>query len=114
MQARAQKAADHIKKCLELSFAKYKNVYLATHVPPWREASVYNGAMSDKNWLPFFSSKVMGDTIEAFMKNCSGKLTVLCGHSHGYAKNQIANNIVCLTGGARYGEPKISEIFDIE
>ena len=114
LQELAAKAADHIKNSLEAVFPKYETVYLLTHVPPWREAAVNAGKMSDDDWAPHFSSKIMGDTIEEFMKDCKGQLIVLCGHSHGFGDIQIFPNVRCITGDARYEHPKVNGIFKIK
>ena len=122
MQELAAKAAYHIKNSLKAAFDKYSKVFLLTHIPPWREAAVNRGRISDDNWVPHFASKIMGETIESFMRGCKDHLTVLCGHSHGnlsYAMGSdtivnVAKNIVCLTGDAQYYFPKINGIFKVE
>lgn len=113
LQELAGKAAYHIKNSLEAAFAKYSKVFLLTHVPPWREAAVYDGKPSDDDWAPHFSCKVMGDAINAFMVNCDGELTVLCGHTHGKGFLDIPPNIHVITGGSKYGHPKVNRVFDI-
>lgn len=83
-----------------------KNIIIATHVPPFRENSVYNGKISNDTWLPCFSSKIMGDKILNLGERYKDiKFTVLCGHSHGYAKHNPAINIESLTGFSRYEHP---------
>ena len=42
------------------------------------------------------------------------ELVVLCGHTHGSGRTQILDNLRVLTGGARYGEPRIGEILEFE
>lgn len=85
---------------------------IATHVPPYRENSVFMGNISDDNWMPHFSSKHMGDAIIKLGNNFPDKdIIVLCGHSHGKAKHKPLNNIVSLTAEARYKYPCISNIF---
>ena len=113
IQKIAQKAADHIRENLKLAFKKYNNVYLLTHVPPWREAAVNRGKPSDDDWAPHFTCKVVGDTITDFMKGHKGKLTVLCGHSHGKGDYFALPNVHVITGDAKYGSPKVNQVFDV-
>ena len=113
MQKWADKAVNHISKNLIIAFNKYDIVYMLTHVPPWKEASVYDGKISDDMWAPHFVCKIMGETIEKFMKTCNGKLIVLCGHSHGKSFFKPLPNIDVYTGEAKYGNPKINIVFEI-
>lgn len=110
----SQAGADYVKENLEVAFKDYQHVFVATHVSPFRENSVYNGQVSDDNWMPHFSSKRMGDVLlEAAKNNPDKNITVLCGHSHGEADNMILPNLRCLTGKARYRHPKINKVFDL-
>lgn len=105
----AEDSANHIRRVLPLAFKEHKHVFLGTHVPPFRENSVYNGKISDDHWLPHFSSKYMGDAILEVMAAYPDKqLTVLCGHSHGSAIYNPLPNVVSITGKARYKYPDIS------
>jgi hypothetical protein len=42
------------------------------------------------------------------------RLTVLCGHTHGLGEAQPAANVIVYTGGARYGEPEIQRVLELE
>jgi hypothetical protein len=56
-------------------------VVLLTHVPPFREASWYQGRISDDDALPHFSCKVIGDALnEAMARHPGTRLTVLWAH----------------------------------
>jgi predicted phosphohydrolase len=92
----------------------HKVIYIATHVPPFRENTVYRGLISDDNALPHFSSKHMGDTLLKLSSTFKDvKFTVMCGHSHGDAKHIVPPNMICHTAQARNGHPCISRIIDI-
>lgn len=83
-----------------------KKIVIATHVPPWRQNSVYKGEISDDSWLPNFSSKIMGDAILSISEeNPSVKFEVLCGHSHGDAEYSPNGSIRSRTGFSEYGRP---------
>jgi len=111
-QKLAEKSAQHIQDCLIEAFDRYQNVVLLTHIPPFWESCVHNGKMSDSHWAPHFSSKIMGEVIEEFMKDRSGHLTVLCGHTHGSGEIDILPNVRVITGSAEYYKPKISRVFE--
>lgn len=82
-----------------------------THVPPFKEACMYNEKMSDENWLPYFSSKVMGDVLGRIAeKNPSVDFLVLCGHTHGKAQYQPCNNLTVKVGPAEYYHPDIQKV----
>ena len=60
-----------------------KKIIVLTHVPPFKEACLHQGKISDDNWLPYFSSKVMGDVLLQTAKdNPCIEFLVLCGHTH--------------------------------
>jgi predicted MPP superfamily phosphohydrolase len=93
-----------------LSQAPQKIIVL-THVPPFREACKYEGKISDNNWLPYFSSKVMGDLlIEIAASNPEVDFLVLCGHTHGEAHYQPLINLTVKAGLAEYSKPGIQEV----
>lgn len=92
-------------------------VYVATHVAPFKENSrAPDGKMSDRHWLPHFSSKILGDALLTLMneQQCKNKkLTVLCGHNHTAWVHEPHENIICYTGGAEYRYPNVTDSFDI-
>lgn len=113
LQRLGDEAAARIGELLPIALANYEHVVLLTHVPPFREACWHEGHISDDNWLPHFTCKAMGDVILAIMERHPAKrLTVLCGHTHGEGETQPLGNIEVLTGGAVYGAPAITRIFD--
>lgn len=111
----AKEAASYVEVQLLEAFKTFEHVYVATHVSPFRENATYQGKISDDNWMPHFSSKHMGDMLLEVASNYPHKkITVLCGHSHGGADNQIAENIRCVTGEARYRHPRINHVFEVD
>ncbi len=113
LQQLGDEAAAHIRNRLPQALARYEHVILLTHVPPFREACWHEGRMSDENWLPHFACKAMGDVIlEIMQQHPARKLTVLCGHTHGAGETKPLANVDVLTGGAVYGAPAITRIFD--
>jgi Icc-related predicted phosphoesterase len=118
LQQEAQKCANHILRVLPDAISKYKKVIFATHVPPFKEASIYNGKVSNKNFLPNYSSKIAGDallSVATSKKAQNKKIVVLCGHTHGDGICQPYHNIICYTGYSDYGNPISSlKIMEIE
>ena len=91
-----------------------KRIIVLTHIPPFKEACFYNGKNSDKNWLPFFSSKATGDVLmQAANNNPSIDFLVLCGHTHGEGYYQPTANLTIKAGKAEYYQPIVQEIIII-
>jgi len=108
-------AADHFRRWLHLACASYRNIILLTHVPPFREACLHEGGISDDEFLPHFTCKAAGDTLREIMQqNPKSNLTVLCGHTHGHGEVDILPNLHVQTGGAEYGQPNIQEMLIIK
>jgi predicted phosphohydrolase len=78
-------SADTIRAALAEALPSFDNILLMTHVPPWKEATWHDGALSNDEWLPWFSCKSVGDVIiEEVAKHPGKKVTVLCGHCFDY------------------------------
>jgi Icc protein len=115
-QELASKAASHVAKGIRKAVEDgYGNVIVLTHVPPWPEAHVHEGKIGDNSAMPWFTSKMMGQAIEARAeKYPEVNFTVLCGHTHGRVDVQISDNLTCRVGGADYVQPKVQFVLDIE
>ncbi len=101
-------SAGYFRQILPIALAKFENVILLTHVPPFKESCWYDGKISDDNWLPHFSCQAVGQVVVEIMKeNPHKKLTVLCGHTHGSGEVKILPNLLVKTGGAEYGRPEL-------
>jgi Icc-related predicted phosphoesterase len=113
LQKIAWESANYIKENMVKAFNEgYKTLYIATHIPPFRESSTYLGKISDDDWMPHFSSKIMGDILlEVMPQYPENNVIVLCGHSHGKAYHKPLENLEVHTGYASYGEPSIAKTF---
>lgn len=110
-----KEAADKLRPVLTEALQKYNRVLLGTHVPPWIEATWHEGKHSNKDWLPWFSCKQVGDVIvEEAKKHPTKQVTVLCGHTHGFGHSAINNQVDVYTGGATYRFPEVQCCFEIE
>ena len=110
----AQEAANYFEENISKAFEDYNNIIAVMHVSPFKESSYYGGKQSDDNWLPFFSSKIVGDVLTNLMKeNPNKNMTVLCGHSHGKKDIKILHNLLVKAGSADYYYPIIQEVFEV-
>lgn len=114
MQQFAGEAADHMERLLEKISSHYRELIIITHVPPFRESCWHEGRISDDNWLPHFSSQIMGDVLWNFAEaNPQTQMSVFCGHTHGSGTAIILPNLVVHTGEADYGRPKLQRMIEI-
>ncbi len=91
-----------------------ETIVVATHVPPFIENSINKGKVSDDQWLPFFSSKSIGDVLLKYAeKNPGIQFLVLCGHSHGDGEYKPLDNLICLTTDAEYGQIHPGRVLEV-
>jgi 3',5'-cyclic AMP phosphodiesterase CpdA len=115
LKALGDEAAGFLASVLAEALEQFEKVVLLTHVPPFEGACWYNGRISDKDNLPHFACKVVGDELLKIMRERPDReLLVLCGHTHGAGESQILPNLLVKTGGAEYGRPQIQEMLVIE
>lgn len=108
-------AAAHFERVLPEALERFEHVLVLTHVPPFREACWHDGAISNDDWLPFFSCKAVGDVLRRVMRAYSTRrMTVLCGHTHSAGVAHILENLVVHTGGAEYGAPKAQDVLLVD
>ena len=106
----ARAEADKLQERLFFWAAQVPRILLVTHCPPWPHAAWHQGAQSDELYLPWFSSKTVGGTIEMVAQNFpKTKITVLCGHTHGRGYLRVRENVECFTGSAEYGRPEVQD-----
>ena len=90
-----------------------------THVPPFPEACIYAGRMSDPAWLPWFTCVATGEVLRAHARaHPQQTITVLCGHSHGVGTFVAEPNLTVRTGGwpagvEGYGNPIVQMTIDL-
>jgi predicted MPP superfamily phosphohydrolase len=114
MQRLASEAAAHFHTTLPEALSRFRQVIVATHVPPFREACWHEGEISGSQWLPHFSSRIAGEAIlEAAQAWPHRRIRVLCGHTHGSGVTQPRPNVEVHTGGAAYGAPALQTTIEI-
>lgn len=110
----AFEGATYVYKTGTEALKTHNHLYVATHVPPFPENSLYKNKISDNHWLPHFSSKLMGDALLRLAKeNPTKKITCLCGHSHHEAYHSPLPNLEVYTGKAEYRLPQVNDVFMI-
>lgn len=88
-----------------------KKVIILIHVPPFKEACMHEGKISNDDFLPFFSSKITGDVLTKIaQQNKEIEFLVLCGHTHSKAYWQPYKNLIIKAGAAEYYKPDIQEV----
>ena len=109
-----KEAAKRLKRSLKTVPESCEHLVVATHVPPWREADVYQGKVANDKWAPHFTCVSTGLVLnEHASSNPDRQITVLCGHTHGGGECSPMPNILCKTGEARYGFPGIVEVLSL-
>lgn len=114
MQQLSDADAKQLHNDLQQALSQHpKKIIVLIHVPPFKEACLYECKISDDNWLPFYSSKIMGDVlIKIAKKNSTIEFLVLCGHTHNNAEYQPLGNLTIKVGKAEYYQPEVQEIID--
>ena len=114
-------SANHVYNGAKLAIEQEgkTNIFIVTHVPPFVKAAWFKGKPSDSDWLPHFSSALMGDAIKKIaIEHPDVSFTVLCGHTHVGEQNNHdymeMPNIRSITATAQYRYPVISDIFKVE
>jgi Icc-related predicted phosphoesterase len=106
-------AAAYLRRLLPQALDRFRNVVVALHVPPFREACWHEGRVSDDEHLPHFGCAAAGEALLSIMRSRPDQhMLVLCGHTHGRGVARILPNLVVKTGGARYGQPSLAEVID--
>lgn len=96
----AHDISDKLEKALEQG---YKNIYILTHFPPWKEATRDVGTVMEKFWLPYNTNLSLGRAIEKTMENHKKKhATILAGHTHTDCWIHVTRNIECKISKAKY------------
>jgi predicted MPP superfamily phosphohydrolase len=92
----------------------HKNLVILTHYPPFAQSHLHEGKLGDRDAMPWFTCKMMGDMLlDASKAYPNVKFTVLAGHTHGKYDGKITNNLEVHVGGAEYGRPALQGLIDV-
>lgn len=107
-------AAEHLKLQVGEAVKRYRNIFVALHVPPFAEACWHEGHNTDDNYLPHFGCRATGDVLRsAMLAHPEVSMTVYCGHTHSGGSVEILPNLKVITGGSEYYRPRIADIIKI-
>jgi len=96
---------------LDRAATEYRQIVVATHVPPFVAALPVQGHLAGAEWLPLLVSGATGAVLSRFAAaHPAHQVTVLAGHTHVATSVRIAPNLRCMVGGARYGSPAVTEL----
>lgn len=107
--------AARLRTLLGEALAPCAHVFVATHVPPFAEASTHQGRIIGPQWLPWMTCHAVGEVLrELAAAHPERQITVLAGHTHDRCRVRIAPNLEVRTGAAEYGAPCIEELIEVE
>lgn len=96
-----------VNKIHNLDKTNINHIIVLTHFPPYDESSYYQGQMSDRYAIPYFTNKYMGENLDMLAEQYKVNFTTLCGHTHEARTYHRMNNLVVHTAFANYGFPCI-------
>ena len=104
-------SAAYIERMAEFAAHQARRIVIATHVPPYVEASRHEGASGDPSHLPHFTNVALGESLRRVASRWPMKeFVVICGHTHERCTCQAAENLVVKVAGASYGAPAIEDV----
>jgi 3',5'-cyclic AMP phosphodiesterase CpdA len=107
-------AATWLRTQLTEAVKRYLHIIVALHVPPFAEACWHDGKNTDDEHLPHYGCKATGEVLKAVMlEHPEISMTVYCGHGHSEGYVEILPNLKVITGGAKYGFPRIAAIIEL-
>jgi len=110
-----KESAEYFRQLLPYALTKYKNVLLATHVPPFTQGLRYDGKGCVWNKQPYFANRSLGNLIWGISKRFPDRqIQIYAGHTHSAASVQIRQNISLDVAGAKPGKPSIGKLLIIE
>lgn len=93
------------QKLAQLDTEVIRQLFIATHVPPFAEACWYEGSNTINEWTPHFTSIAVGEVLLDFARSHPDiSIEVYCGHSHHEGSVDMRNNLQVHTGRAVYGD----------
>lgn len=114
MQRLADRSTRRIKALATEAAEKYKEVVIATHMPPFVRACKHRGGSTETQALPYYCNYRMGDELVGVAYEfLETKFTVLAGHTHGAAEYSPVENLTCYVGGATYMQPQLQRVLEL-
>jgi predicted phosphohydrolase len=113
----ATEEAEKARPILEAAAERYANVIFTTHFPCfttacWDESGHLDNGIS--GWWPWSIDTTMGRMIyEVISRHPRVQFTMLTGHTHGGGRATLRPNLLCISGRAVYGSPRLAETFTL-
>ena len=116
MQQLADHDASQLRKHLiQAVMEQPKRIIVLTHIPPFKEACLHEGKISNDDWLPYFSSKATGDVLrDICIVNLDINFLILYNHTHGKSKYSPFQNLIVEAGHAEYYQLEIQKVINAE
>ena len=109
-----KESGDYFRSVLPRASTIYRHVVIATHVPPFARAALFDGKSCDPDRLPHYTNISAGGVIQRIAGYFpQTRATVLCGHTHHSARISIAPNLDVRVGGAKVGRPSAQDCIDL-
>lgn len=94
-------SAERLRPKLITACESARNVLVATHVPPYREACRYKGHVADDFWAPHFVCGSVGETLtEVAQMRPDRRIETYCGHCHHVALFRPLPNLTVYASAA--------------
>ena len=111
LNALGDQSADYIRGKAEEALPGWEHLLIATHVPPFPQAALYQGRPSGPEYAPHFVNVAMGSTLlDLGHRHPNKTLTVFSGHTHHAACYSPLPNLLVKVADSRYCHPAISEV----
>jgi len=106
-------SAQYMERGAPAAARRANRIVIATHVPPFAEASHYQGAPGDPAYLAHFTNVSMGEALLRIARAFPHKqFLVLCGHTHERCEYRAAENLLVRVAKAQYGDPAIENVLE--
>lgn len=115
LQAVADKDAERLTKSVlkALKDKDINKIIIATHVPPFEEASLHAGRKSAPSGLPFFSSQILGTSLLPIIEaHKRVDFLWLSGHTHSDVTLQKRPNLTVKVAPSEYYYPQIAGVIE--
>lgn len=114
MRRLGRESADRLSDKLAMLSSSARQILVSTHVPPYREACLYDGKPANDDWAPFFICAQVGEVLHRFaLDHPHIELTVLCGHTHHAGEVSVLANLKVLVAAAEYGKPRLERVLGV-
>ena len=98
----AKTSALAIEEKIEKIRERASMVYVATHFPPWKEASRADGKIFESLWHAYNTNVTLGESLLKIAQKSKLQINVLAGHTHLSCNLAVRKNLNCRVAPASY------------